>query len=92
MFTEVIIIIKLNCKWVFTRWQWYYNKIQYAKIYISHKIAHHAHTNHSTHSYTNNKGHITHSEYKKRKVIRVTGRGGLWGCEMLKSCGGNYDV
>jgi hypothetical protein len=24
----IIIIILLNCKWGFTRWQWYYNKIQ----------------------------------------------------------------
>jgi hypothetical protein len=25
----VIIIIYFNCKWVFTRWQWYYNKTQH---------------------------------------------------------------
>ena len=22
----VIIIIIINCKWVYTRWQWYYNR------------------------------------------------------------------
>jgi hypothetical protein len=35
-----------------TRWQWYYNKTQHTQI----------HTSHSTQSYTNNKGHITHNE------------------------------
>jgi hypothetical protein len=23
---DIIIIIIINCKWVFTRWQWYNNK------------------------------------------------------------------
>jgi hypothetical protein len=27
----IIIIIYLNCKWVFTRWQWYYNKTHHTK-------------------------------------------------------------
>jgi hypothetical protein len=35
-----------------------------------------------------NKGYITQSEYKakrkKIKAIRVTGRGGLYGCEMSR--------
>jgi hypothetical protein len=52
----------------FNRWQWYYNKIQHTKIHISHKITHHAQTRHSTQSYTNNKGHITHNEYNAKKV------------------------
>jgi hypothetical protein len=30
-FAIIIIIIYLNCKWVFTRWQWYYNKTQHTK-------------------------------------------------------------
>jgi glucan phosphoethanolaminetransferase (alkaline phosphatase superfamily) len=25
----IIIIIYFNCKWVFTRWQWYYNETQH---------------------------------------------------------------
>jgi hypothetical protein len=27
----IIIIIYLNCKWVFSQWQWHYNKTQHAK-------------------------------------------------------------
>jgi hypothetical protein len=34
-----------------------------AQIHISHNISHYAQTKHSTQSYTNNKGHITHKEY-----------------------------
>jgi hypothetical protein len=49
----------LNCKWVFMQWQSYYSKTQHTKIHISHKITH------STQSYTNNKGYITHNEYNK---------------------------
>jgi hypothetical protein len=37
----------------FHRWQWYYNK------------KHHTQTKHSTQSYTNNKGHVTHNEYNQ---------------------------
>jgi hypothetical protein len=37
------------------------------KIHISHKITHHAQSEHSTQSYTNNKRHITHNEYNKNK-------------------------
>jgi hypothetical protein len=39
---------------------------------MSHKITHHAQTKHSTQSYTNNKGHVTHNEYniKKSKEFR----------------------
>jgi hypothetical protein len=39
------------------------------QIRISHKITHHSQTNHSSQSYTNNKGHSTHNEYcaKKKK-------------------------
>jgi hypothetical protein len=64
----------------FTQWQWYYNKTQHnTQIHIPHKITHHAQTQHSTQSYTNNKGHITHNEYKAKesKAIPVIGRGGL---------------
>jgi hypothetical protein len=32
----------------------------------------------------NYKGHITHNEKTKNKAVPVTGRGGLWGCEMLR--------
>jgi hypothetical protein len=28
-FIIIIILFYLNYKWVFTRWQWYYNKIQH---------------------------------------------------------------
>jgi hypothetical protein len=30
----IIIIIELKCKWVFTWWQWYFNKTQHPKIHI----------------------------------------------------------
>jgi hypothetical protein len=48
---------------------------KHTKIHISH----HAQLKHSTQSYTNNKGHITHNEYgtEKSKAIPVTGCGGL---------------
>jgi hypothetical protein len=62
-----------------TRWQWYYNKTQHTKVNISHKI-----TQHSTQSYTNNIGHITHKEYNdkiKSRFIPVTGREGPQGSE-----------
>jgi hypothetical protein len=36
------------------------------QIHISHKVTHHAQTKHSTQSYTNNKGHITHNEYNTK--------------------------
>ena len=35
----IIIIIIINCKWVCTRWQWYYNT-QYNTIHKKHKITH----------------------------------------------------
>jgi hypothetical protein len=51
----IIIIIYFNCKYVFTRWQWYYNKTQHTNNT--------PHSNkHSTQNYTNNKGHTTHNE------------------------------
>jgi hypothetical protein len=31
-------------------------------------MTHHAQTKHSTQSYTNNKGHITHSEYNANTI------------------------
>jgi hypothetical protein len=34
LFIITLIVIQLNCKWVITQWQWYYNKTQY-------KNAHH---------------------------------------------------
>jgi hypothetical protein len=70
----IIIIINLNCKWGFSWWQWYYNMTQHTQIHISHKITQHAETRHSTQSYTNNEGHIPHSEYnaKKKKKVRKT--------------------
>jgi hypothetical protein len=50
-----------------------------------HKITHITQNNtpysqkHSTQSYTNNKGHMTHNEYntQKSKAIPITGLGGL---------------
>jgi hypothetical protein len=42
---------------------------------ISHKITHHAPTNYSTQSYTNNKGHITHTEYNALNSGAVSVRG-----------------
>jgi hypothetical protein len=39
-------------------------------MHISHKITHHAQTKHSTQSYANNKGHITHNEYNAKEKER----------------------
>jgi hypothetical protein len=38
------------------------------QIHILHKITHNAQTKHSNQSYTNNKGHIAHSEYNAKKA------------------------
>jgi hypothetical protein len=38
------------------------------QIHISHRISLHAQTKHNTQSYTNNKGHTTHSEYNTKTV------------------------
>jgi hypothetical protein len=66
----------------FTQWQWYYNKTQNKNTHITRNITLKQTT---TQSYTNNKGHITYNEYKKKsKVIPATGSGGLWGCEMSR--------
>jgi hypothetical protein len=79
----IIIITYLNCKWVYPVAVVLQED---TKLHISHKITHHAQTKHSTQSYTNNKGHITHDEYNaiESKTILVTGRGGLQGCVMLR--------
>jgi hypothetical protein len=39
----------------------------HTQIHILHTITHHAQIKHSTQSYTNNKGHITHNKYKAEK-------------------------
>jgi hypothetical protein len=44
--TAVYYIIYLDCKWVFTRWQWY-NKTQHTNN-TSHKITLHTQIKHST--------------------------------------------
>jgi hypothetical protein len=81
-----MILLSLFNRWVFILWRWYYNKTQHTRIRISQKITHHAQTEHSTQSYTYNKEHITHDHYntQKSKAIPVTGRGGLWGYQVLK--------
>jgi hypothetical protein len=63
----LLLFIYLNCKWVFTQWQLYYNKTQHTNN-TSHKITHHTQTKHSTQIYTNNKGHITHNEYNANTI------------------------
>jgi hypothetical protein len=65
-FIVIIIIIKLNCKVVLTRRQWYYNKTQHTKMYMSQNNTPLS-NKHSTQSYTNNKGHITHNKYDTDK-------------------------
>jgi hypothetical protein len=64
----IIIITYFNCKWGFTRWQWYYNKTQHT----AHKITHHTQTKHSTQNYTNSKGHTTHNEYNENTTTTNT--------------------
>jgi hypothetical protein len=51
----VIIIIYLNCKWGFPRWQC-------TTIRHNTQITHRTQTKHSTQNYTNNQGHTTHNE------------------------------
>jgi hypothetical protein len=63
----LIIIIYFKCKWVSTRWQWYYSKTQHTN-YTLHKITHHAETKHSTQNYTNNKGDTTHNEHNANTI------------------------
>jgi hypothetical protein len=63
------LFIYLNRKWVFTRWQWYYNKTQHTK-HTSHKITHH--TQNSTQNYTSNKGHTTQNEYNANVIFTTT--------------------
>ena len=44
----IIIIIIINCKWVCTRWQWYYNTqnntYTHSEQYTTHKITNTTHT------------------------------------------------
>jgi hypothetical protein len=72
----IIIIIELNCKWIFTRWQWYYNKTQNTAHKDTQTIKDTLHTMNTT---------------QKSKVIPATGRGGLQSCGMLRipHCIGN---
>jgi hypothetical protein len=51
------IIIYLNCKWVCTRWQWYYNKTTQI-AHITQNVTPHS-NKHSTRNYINTKGHTT---------------------------------
>jgi hypothetical protein len=66
----IIIIIYLNCNWVFTRGSG--TTIRHnTQIHISHKITQHTQTKHSAQSYTNYKGHITHNEYNAEKKVKL---------------------
>jgi hypothetical protein len=65
--TSMVYYYLIKLQMGFTRWQWYYNKIQDTKIHISHKITHHVQIKHSTQSSEDNKGHITHKEYNVKK-------------------------
>jgi hypothetical protein len=49
------------------------------KIYMTHKMTHHAQTDYAAQSYTNSKGHITHTlnTTQKSEAIPVTGLGGI---------------
>lgn len=64
----------MNCKWVFIRWQWYLNKTQCTKNTHITPRSNKMHHKYNTHSYTDNKGQITHNEYNppKSKTIPVT--------------------
>jgi hypothetical protein len=53
----IYLFIYLNCKWVFTRWQWYYNKTQ--------------HTNTVTHITQNNTPH-SNTAHKTTQTIKDT--------------------
>jgi hypothetical protein len=68
----------------FTRWQWYYKDTTHRNTHITQNNAPHSDKTQHTKPHTNNKGHITHNEYTQKKIILVTGLGGLWGCEMSR--------
>jgi uncharacterized protein YxeA len=73
----IIIFIYLKCKWVFTRWQWYYNKTHHTNTYITQNNTTHSEKNRSQ-SYMINKGHIARNEYnakEKEKSIAIPARG-----------------
>jgi hypothetical protein len=62
----IIIIVYFDCKWVFTRWQWYYNKT------LNTNNTQHTQTKHSTQNYTNDKGRIKHNAYKENTLTPTT--------------------
>jgi ABC-type proline/glycine betaine transport system substrate-binding protein len=55
----IIIIIYFSCKWVFTRWQLYYNKPQHTKT---------TQTKQSTHTQYDN----IHNEYNAHTIKNIT--------------------
>jgi hypothetical protein len=58
------IIIYLNCKWVFIRWQWYYNKTQHTN-----NTNNTPHSNNTTHKTTKTiKDTLTHNEYNSNTI------------------------
>jgi hypothetical protein len=61
----LLLLLILNCKWVFTRWQWYCDLSQHTHAHITPNNT--PHSKHSTQSYTNNKGRITHNELNAKK-------------------------
>jgi hypothetical protein len=74
---EIIIIIYFNCKWVFIRWQWYYNKTQQTnnttiKWNTAHKTTHTIKdTLHTMNTITTTRIEGNHEEYQD---IRCPGR------------------
>jgi hypothetical protein len=58
----IITIIYLNCKWVFTQWQWYYNKTQDTNTHVTQNNT--PRSNRTLHTkHTKNEGYITQNEY-----------------------------
>jgi hypothetical protein len=73
LFTSSVILLLLiyfyyylNCKWFLPGGNG--TAIRHTQIHTSHKITHHAQTEHSTQSYTNNRGHIAHNEYNTKRM------------------------
>jgi hypothetical protein len=62
-FTAPSIIYLLQLQMGFTRWQWYYNKIQQHT-----NNTHHPQTKHIIQNYTHNEGHTTHNEYDANTI------------------------
>ena len=68
----IIIIIIINCKWVCTRWQWYYNTQKTQNNTYTLKTIHNKKvTNTETQTYKHNAHKITNMKFQPNKEPKV---------------------